>query len=124
MAAGIYNFTIEQGTTFRRTFKYKSSTGDPISLENHAVRMQIRKTVESATPELSITESDGNGTPATSFDVSTTNTNEFELTISKEDTTAMSFNTAVYDIEIQDAAGVVTRLLQGKIKLSKEVTRD
>ena len=86
--------------------------------------MQIRKTVESATPELSITESDGNGTPATSFDVSTTNTNEFELTISKEDTTAMSFNTAVYDIEIQDAAGVVTRLLQGKIKLSKEVTRD
>ena len=115
MAAGIYNFTIEQGTTFKRTFKYKDSTGTAISLESHAIRMQIRKTVESSSPELSITESDGNGTPATSFDVSTTNTNEFELTISKEDTTAMSFNTAVYDIEIQDPqAGVVTRLLQGK----------
>ena len=124
MAAGIYNFTIEQGTTFRRTFKYKSSTGDPISLENHEIRMQIRKTVESSTSELSITESSGNGTPATSFDVSTTNTNEFDLIISKEDTAAMSFNTAVYDIEIQDTSGNVTRLLQGKIKLSKEVTRD
>jgi len=124
MAAGIYNFTIEQGTTFKRTFKYKTSTGTAISLEDHAVRMQIRKTVESSSPELTVTESDGNGTPATSFNVSTTVPNEFELTISKEDTSAMSFNTAVYDIEIQDASGVVTRLLQGKIKLSKEVTRD
>ena len=124
MAAGIYNFTIEQGTTFKRTFKYKTSTGTAISLEDHAVRMQIRKTVESSSPVLTVTESDGNGTPATSFNVSTTVPNEFELTISKEDTSAMSFNTAVYDIEIQDASGVVTRLLQGKIKLSKEVTRD
>ena len=29
MAAGNYNFTIEQGTTFIRTFKYKDATGDP-----------------------------------------------------------------------------------------------
>ena len=123
MAAGIYNFTIEQGTTFKRTFKYKDSTGTAISLESHAIRMQVRKTVESSTVELSITETSGNGTPATVFDVSTTNTNEFDLIISKEDTAAMSFNTAVYDIEIQDASGNVTRLLQGKIKLSKEVTR-
>ena len=124
MAAGIYNFTIEQGATFTREFKYKNSEGIAIPLTNYAVRMQIRKTVESSTSELSITESSGNGTPATSFDVSTTNTNEFDLIISKEDTAAMSFNTAVYDIEIQDTSGNVTRLLQGKIKLSKEVTRD
>ena len=32
MAAGIYNFTIEQGTTFIRIFKYKDSNGNPISV--------------------------------------------------------------------------------------------
>jgi hypothetical protein len=35
----------------------------------------------------------------------------------------MSFNGAVYDLEIENN-GIVTRILQGKIKLSKEVTRD
>ena len=42
------------------------------------------------------------------------------------DTTAsMSFDSAVYDIEISDNSSpkIVTRILQGKIKLSKEVTR-
>ena len=40
MAAGIYNFTIEQGTTFQRVFKYKDSNGNPIDLsEATALRM-------------------------------------------------------------------------------------
>ena len=42
MAAGIYNFTIEQGTTFQRTFKYKDASGNPLDLSDHDVRMQIR----------------------------------------------------------------------------------
>ena len=36
----------------------------------------------------------------------------------------MSFDSARYDIEIENtSSGIVTRLLQGKIKLSREVTR-
>ena len=45
MAAGIYNFTIEQGATFKRTFKYKDDNGDALNLSSHAIRMQIRKNV-------------------------------------------------------------------------------
>lgn len=117
MAAGIYNFTIEQGATFTRTFKYKDANGDPLSLSDHAVRMQIRSSVGSTSTLADITES---GT--SKFQVSTENTNEFTLTLSATDTTAYAFDQAVYDIEIEKS-GVVTRLLQGKIKLSKQVTR-
>ena len=42
--------------------------------------------------------------------------------LSATDTSNLTFDTAVYDIEIEKG-GLVTRLLQGKIKLSKEVTR-
>ena len=54
MAAGIYNFTIEQGTTFTRQFKYKTSEGVGIDLTNYAVRMQVRKTIDSDTTEIDI----------------------------------------------------------------------
>ena len=45
MAAGIYNFTIEQGATFTRTFKYKDSEGNPIDLvsgDGFTARMEIK----------------------------------------------------------------------------------
>ena len=129
MAAGIYNFTIEQGSTFQRTFKYKDSNGDPISLSNHDISMDIRESVDSPTTILDISEeqgikSDGSTTSNTSFTVSSS-AHQFTLVIDADTTASMSFNTAVYDIEIADNSTpkVVTRLLQGKIKLSKEVTR-
>jgi hypothetical protein len=122
MAAGIYNFTIEQGATFTRQFKYKNSEGVGIDLTNYAVRMQIRKNIGASTPELSLTES---ATPNGSLLSvgSGDDVNVITLTITAADTSTMSFDTAVYDLEI-DLLNVVTRLLQGKIKLSKEVTRD
>ena len=127
MAAGIYNFTIEQGSTFQRTFKYKDSNGDPLSLANHDIFMDIRESVGSPTTILDIgegatTKSDGTTTENTQFTVSSS-AHQFTLVIDADTTASMSFDTAVYDIEIKTASNVVTRLLQGKIKLSKEVTR-
>ena len=115
MAAGIYNFTIEQGTTFKRTFKYKDANGDGVDLSSHAVRMQIRKTIGGDLIS-SFTEE---GTDK--FTVGGVANNEFTLIIAASTTAAYTFNTAVYDIEIEKD-NEVTRLLQGKIKLSKEVT--
>ena len=122
MAAGIYNFTIEQGSTFTRQFKYKNADGNAIPLTDHEVRMQIRENIDSPTPVLEVTEV--SGTNGSLFSVgSGDDNNVITLTISATDTAAMSFESAVYDIEIENVS-VVTRLLQGKIKISKEVTRD
>ena len=42
MAAGKYNFTIEQGTTIRLELQYKDSSGSAIDLTGYSGRMQIR----------------------------------------------------------------------------------
>ena len=120
MAAGIYNFTIEQGSTFTRTLKYKNSEGTAIDLSGHAVRMQLRTSISSTTKIIDLTETQG--TNDSVITVGGDGNNEITIVITAVDTAAMSFDTAVYDLEIE-SSNVVTRLLQGKIKLSKEVTR-
>jgi len=115
MAAGIYNFTIEQGTTFKRTFNYKDSSGNPLSLTGYSARMEIKDKIGGN--QISFFSTTGVG-----LSIAPTNaTNSVILTIDAGTTSQYTFTNAVYDLEIE-LAGVVTRLLQGKIKLSKEVT--
>lgn len=121
MAAGIYNFTIEQGTTFQRVFKYKDSNGNPIDLsEATALRMQIRESIDAGVV------TGGEFTKDSGITISTptgeTVANQFTLLIPSATTAAFNFTSAVYDIELVNQS-ITTRLLQGKIKLSKEVTR-
>lgn len=122
MAAGKYSFIIEQGTTFTRTFNYKDANGEPISLDNHTIRMQIRSSYDSLGVIDDLTEAGGNFTVTTP--VGTDVSSSINLTISATDTANYNFDQALYDLEIQeDTTGVVTRLLQGKVKLSREVTK-
>ena len=140
MAAGIYNFTIEQGTTFQRTFKYKDASGNPLDLTDHDIRMQLRDTLAD-TPgstkffefgsgsEFSLAGSGGlfilrSSEASIAENSDPAKLDQFTLFISASTTENMSFESAVYDIEIEETdSGIVTRLLQGKIKISKEVTR-
>ena len=121
MAAGIYNFTIEQGATFQRIFKYKGSDNTPIDLSSHAVRMQIRESIDSSSPIISLTETE-DATHGSKITVGGDDNNEILILITASATRDMNFGQAVYDLEIE-LSEVVTRLLQGKVKLSKEVTR-
>ena len=123
MAAGIYNFTIEQGTTFIRVFNYKDSNGNPIDLSDGGVelRMQIRETIDSPDPIVGGTFTDESGFTI-STPVGTPSASQFTLVIPATTSSAYTFSRAVYDIELVNN-NVTTRLLQGKIKLSKEVTR-
>tara|TARA_R110002050_G_scaffold249951_3_gene387856 strand:- start:3239 stop:3613 length:375 start_codon:yes stop_codon:yes gene_type:complete len=124
MAAGNYSFTIEQGTTFERVFKYKDENGAPVDLTGYDVRMQIRSTYGS---DILANLTSGSGdfvisVPPDAAD-GVTDKNQIKLTISATHTAAYTFDQALYDIELESGTGVVTRLLQGKIKLSREVTK-
>jgi hypothetical protein len=46
-----------------------------------------------------------------------------DIHVPAADTDALSFTTGVYDIEIEDSLGVVTRLVQGAVRLAPSVTR-
>jgi hypothetical protein len=123
MAAGIYNFTIEQGATFTRIFKYKDANGDPIDLsEATAIRMHIRENIDDTGTITGGSFAMGGSGFTTSIPSGETIKNQITLLIPAVSTSAYTFNQAVYDIEL-DNQGTTTRLLQGKIKLSKEVTR-
>ena len=44
MAAGKYNFTIEQGATTDFEIVYKDSDGNPIDISGYTARMDLRAT--------------------------------------------------------------------------------
>lgn len=114
--AGEANWTMEQGARFVRTLTYKNEDGQPIDLTGYSVRMDIRGgKSKSATLIHDL---------ATAGDISITDAAGGEVTVDipDETTAGFSFGTAFHDVELEDSAGNVTRLVQGKIWLDKEVT--
>jgi hypothetical protein len=129
MAAGRYLLTIEQGSTTDLLLEWKDSNGEPVDLTGYSARMQIRPSVDSSTTYLSITDTlsnDGTGlnlTPESASVVLPKTSGSIGLFISAASSSNLSFTEGVYDIELQSNSGIVTRLLEGLVKLSKEVTR-
>jgi hypothetical protein len=122
MAAGKYALLIEQGATLDLQLEYKDSANVPIDVSLYTGVLQIRPDYADNTATVYITlESpsvDGTGIDFGNED------GMIYIKMSDTTTTALTFDTAVYDFEITDTdTGKVTRLLQGTVKLSKEVTR-
>ena len=132
MSAGKYSFTIEQGSTVDFRIEYKDSDSNAIDLTNYQARMQIRSTKESTSLICNLSSSldaDGTGlnmTPVSASVVLPKSFGSIGIYISAASSSLFSFSEAVYDLEIVSGSGsgqAVTRILEGKIKLSKEVTR-
>jgi hypothetical protein len=121
-----YTFIIEQGSTTNFEVRYLDDSSNPIDLSGYQARMQLRPTVDSDTILLSLSSSlqtDGTGLNMSgSTGVLPLSSGSIGVYISAATSSALTFSEAVYDLEISNAT-TVTRLLQGKIKLSREVTR-
>lgn len=117
--AGRYDLYIDQGSTFTRTFVYKDSDGVPQDLTGFTARMMIRKT-HNATGD-PIFDSDpfpGN------LSIPTPTDGSIILSMADEDTTLLPAPfEGVWDLEIEDGSGVVTRIIEGKVITSPNVTR-
>jgi hypothetical protein len=129
MSAGKYSFVIEQGATLSFELQYRDGNNTPISLSGYSGRMQIRPTVDSS--EVYLTLSSSLNPDGTGLNFSGSNgaippaSGSIGVYISSTTSSLLSFNQAVYDLEIYSNATppVVTRLIEGNIRLSKEVTR-
>lgn len=118
MTPGILNFTIYQGATFRKVIRLQQeSIPSEVVLTDCTVRMQVRATIASSDVLIELNESNGRAVITNEME------GEIALLISDEDTAALSFGSAVYDLELEYSDGTVDRLLSGRIKLSPEVTR-
>ncbi len=125
MPAGRYNLLIEQGATFEVELQYKDSNGVVVDLSGYSGRLQIRPSIGSPTAYLCLSSSlnaDGTGLNFSGSNGSTPPTSgSIGVYISAITSSMLTFNTGVYDLEIQSGS-FVTRLLQGNVQLSKEVT--
>lgn len=134
MAAGLYNFTIEQGSTVDFELQYKDSNGSPIDLTGCWGAMQIRNNYADNKPTTYITLTTDLNIDKTGLSFSGSVSNSpvspsngiIGVYISACSSSLLNFNNARYDLEIYSgdpSCPVVTRLLEGQVQLSKEITR-
>lgn len=108
--------TIYQGATFRKRLVWKAPDGTPIDLTGCTARMQVRSEVESAVVLLNLTTENGGITLGGA-------TGTIDLLSADDETAAITWDGGVWDLEIAHPGGDVTRLAQGSISVSPEVTR-
>ena len=110
--ATIKNLVIDQGSTFALTITVSDALANPLDLTQYSARAQLRKTYGSATyTAFSVLI----GTPR--FE------GEITISLTAEQTSALKAGRYVYDIEIYDNEDNVTRVLEGIITVTPEVTR-
>ena len=132
--AGEYNFTIEQGADFTRTFTWTDAAGALVNLTTYTARMKIKTAAGgdliaslASNANTTVPYIDVNGAAQTYTSAASGITlggaaGTIIVTILAAGTTLMNFKRGVYDLELVSASSVVTRLLEGNVLLSKEVT--
>ena len=111
MAAGTYNFIMEQGATFTRQLTVKES-GSALNLSGYSVASLMRSTHDSSTVVGTFT-----------CTISNASSGEITMSMTSSTSSAIEEGIYVYDLEITSGTGTVTRLLQGEVTVNPEVTR-
>lgn len=131
MIAGVYNITIEQGSTFGRLISIEQpdlatdptgQTFENFDLAGFTGRMQIRRTIDTTTPMISLTTENGRMTINPNIAGTPSRNNEISLLITAADTATLT-TSGVYDLEIVSVSGVVSKIIRGDVTLIPEVTR-
>ncbi len=111
-----YNFTINQGTDCTVPFALSDSTGLNVDLTGFTAAMQLRVQIGSLAAVDTLTTDNGR------IEISPEE-GKIVCSFPHAQTTKYPVRTLVYDLEITSAGGEVTRVVQGKITVSGEVTR-
>jgi hypothetical protein len=115
MASSTYDITAEQGANYTATLTYRDSSNVLINLTGYTARMQVRKTIGSSAPYLSLTNASGITLGGAAGTVA--------IAISAAALAAVPAGNYVYDLELISGAGVVVRLISGDFVVTGEVTR-
>tara|TARA_R110002020_G_scaffold344697_2_gene558846 strand:+ start:2705 stop:3040 length:336 start_codon:yes stop_codon:yes gene_type:complete len=111
MAAGTYNFILEQGATFTRTLTVQENSS-AMNLTGYSVASKMRSTHDSGTVVGTFTCTISNATGGV-----------ITMNMTSSTTSGIEEGMYVYDIEITSSAGTVTRLMEGTVTVNPEVTR-
>ena len=110
MAAGTYNFIMEQGATFTRQLTVKENNS-AMNLSGYSVASLMRSTHDSSTVVGTFT-----------CTISNASGGIISMSMTPAVTGAVEEGIYVYDLEITSGSGTVTRLIQGEVTVTPEVT--
>jgi hypothetical protein len=113
--AEIYNINVDAGTTYKVQVAWKNQDQTAINLTGFTGRMQIRKSYNSPTVLLDLNTSNGG------IVITDAAGGLFEIRLTPNQTTSLT--DGVFDVEMVSASGEITRIIQGMVKVSPEVTR-
>lgn len=109
------NFQITNGAT--GTYISGGLAYAPVNLTGYSAALQIRSLPSDPTAVLSLTSAGGNGITITPL------TGQIDVHATAAQTTNIDEGTYYYDIEVTSSGGIVTRIAQGQVVVSAEVTR-
>lgn len=128
MPAGKYALLIEQGATLKLDLAYKDSNNAAINLSGYSGKLQIKDNYADSATTTYLTLSSSLNADGTGINFSGSSNSispvsgTIGIVISAVSSSVLTFDTAYYDLEITSGS-IVTRLLQGTVKINKEVTR-
>ena len=114
--AGSYDFTIYQGADWNITLTWIAN-GSVVDVTSYHAHLQARPSYASQSSTIFIDISDQTSGITLGGTAGT-----ITLALTAAQTAALSFTQASYDLKLTSGSGAVTRLLQGSISLSPEVT--
>jgi hypothetical protein len=117
MPAGIHHITVEKGATFTQTMTWKIDS-NVVNLTGYTARLKVRTDGRTRTPAHILISSLTSTSGITLGGAAGT----IRLDLSASQTTSLSPGKYSYDLELESAGGVVTRLVQGNFTVEDEVT--
>ena len=104
------NIVIDQGTDFETVINVTDENGDIVDLSGYTGAAQMRKHYTSSAQ--------------TAFTVSiTAQSGQVSLSMNSATTNAVSAGRYVYDCELRSSANIVSRLIEGTVTVTPQVTR-
>lgn len=112
--AKTYNLRIDQGSKHSFVVAVQDSNGVARNLTGYTAKLHIKKSKADASTVLELTEASGLAINAAAGLIT--------VTITDEQTTAMTWESGVYDLKITSAGGDAERILEGGVVVSEQVT--
>ena len=103
------NLLIDQGATFSTVIDLVDENGAPINLSSYTGASQLRRHYTSSN--------------AISFTVALTSNGVITLSLTANQTTSLTAGRYLYDVEVTDNSGIVSRIVEGIVSVTPNVTR-
>jgi hypothetical protein len=113
--AGEYDITIEQGSGFSLALTYEAPEGSLVDFTGSTARLHVRSKYSSTDTLIELTTENGG--------IELTEDGEITLSMTADDTAALSFSRGVYDLEIVPPSGEPYKIIKGNVFLAREATR-